>query len=149
MVAGQIALHEALGGDGEAILIAHDWGAVGAWGAAGKEPGRWRRCIILNIPPFCDLRREHRHLRPDQALVLLLVRPDAAGVRGRDLGRQLRVHRPDLGDALAEAAQTAGLPKREIAQTIASAGAAPGASSPSRPSAAAAPNPDPNTNPRR
>jgi len=21
-------------------------------GAAGKEPGRWRRCIILNIPPF-------------------------------------------------------------------------------------------------
>jgi len=52
MVADQIALHEALGGDEHAILIAHDWGAVGAWGAAGKEPARWRRCIILNIPPF-------------------------------------------------------------------------------------------------
>jgi pimeloyl-ACP methyl ester carboxylesterase len=52
MVADQIALHEALGGDSDAILIAHDWGAVGAWGAAGKEPDRWRRCVVLNIPPF-------------------------------------------------------------------------------------------------
>jgi hypothetical protein len=45
-------VHEALGGDDQAILIAHDWGAVGAWGAAGKEPGRWRLCIIPTIPPF-------------------------------------------------------------------------------------------------
>jgi pimeloyl-ACP methyl ester carboxylesterase len=52
MAADQIALHEALGGGSDAILIAHDWGAVGAWGAAGKEPDRWRRCVVLNIPPF-------------------------------------------------------------------------------------------------
>jgi pimeloyl-ACP methyl ester carboxylesterase len=52
MVADQIALHEALGGDGDAVLIAHDWGTVGAWGAASKEPGRWRRLVILNIPPL-------------------------------------------------------------------------------------------------
>jgi pimeloyl-ACP methyl ester carboxylesterase len=52
MVADQIALHEALGGDRDAVLIAHDWGAVGAWGAAGKEPDRWRRCVIINTPPF-------------------------------------------------------------------------------------------------
>src|SRR6266705_2710713 len=52
MAADQIALHEALGGGSDAILIAHDWGAVGAWGAAGKEPGRWRRVVVLNIPPF-------------------------------------------------------------------------------------------------
>jgi pimeloyl-ACP methyl ester carboxylesterase len=52
MAADQIALHVALGGDDQAILIAHDRGAVGAWGATGQEPGRWRRCIILNIPPF-------------------------------------------------------------------------------------------------
>ena len=38
MVADQIALHEALGGDDQAILIAHDWGAAGARGAVGKEP---------------------------------------------------------------------------------------------------------------
>ncbi|MGH8918623.1 MAG: alpha/beta fold hydrolase, partial [Actinomycetes bacterium] len=52
MVNDQNALHEALGGDGDAVLIAHDWGAVGAWGAAAKGPDRWRRCIIINIPPF-------------------------------------------------------------------------------------------------
>jgi pimeloyl-ACP methyl ester carboxylesterase len=52
IVADQIALHEALGGGDDAVLIAHDWGAVGAWGAAGKEPYRWRRCVILNIPPL-------------------------------------------------------------------------------------------------
>ena len=40
MVADQMALHEALGGDSDAILIAHDWGAVGAWGAAkARNPG--------------------------------------------------------------------------------------------------------------
>jgi hypothetical protein len=52
MVAPQIALHEALGGDDQAILIAHDWARSAPGGPAGKESGRWRRCIILNIPPF-------------------------------------------------------------------------------------------------
>jgi pimeloyl-ACP methyl ester carboxylesterase len=52
MVADAVALHEALGGDGDAVLIAHDWGAVAAWGAVGQAPTRWRRCAILNIPPF-------------------------------------------------------------------------------------------------
>src|SRR5258708_91681 len=40
MAADQIALHEALGGGSDAILIAHDWGAVGAWGGAGRERAR-------------------------------------------------------------------------------------------------------------
>ncbi len=52
MAADALALHEALGGDGEAVLIAHDWGAVAAWGALGHAPERWRRSAILNIPPF-------------------------------------------------------------------------------------------------
>jgi pimeloyl-ACP methyl ester carboxylesterase len=52
MVADVLALHEALGGDGDAVLIAHDWGAVAAYGAAGHEPARWRRCVIINIPPL-------------------------------------------------------------------------------------------------
>jgi pimeloyl-ACP methyl ester carboxylesterase len=52
MVADALALHEALGADGDAVLIAHDWGAVAAWGAVGQEPERWRRGAILNIPPF-------------------------------------------------------------------------------------------------
>ena len=52
MAADQNALHEALGGGADAVLIAHDWGAVGAYGAAGKAPERWGRCVIMNIPPF-------------------------------------------------------------------------------------------------
>ncbi|MDT7697828.1 MAG: hypothetical protein QOJ30_153 [Pseudonocardiales bacterium] len=52
MVDDQNALHEALGGSSDAVLIAHDWGAVGAWGAAAKAPDRWSRCVVVNIPPF-------------------------------------------------------------------------------------------------
>jgi pimeloyl-ACP methyl ester carboxylesterase len=52
MVADTVGLHEALGGDGDAVLIAHDWGAVAACGAAAVAPGRWRRLVVMNIPPF-------------------------------------------------------------------------------------------------
>ena len=45
------ALHEALGGDGEAVLIGHDWGAMGAYSAAGIEPERWRRLVAMALPP--------------------------------------------------------------------------------------------------
>ena len=77
MAADQIALHEAQHSD--AVLIAHDWGAVGAWGAAGKEPSRWRRLRSAHYPSVRDLRREHRQVRPHQAVDLLLVPPDSAG----------------------------------------------------------------------
>jgi pimeloyl-ACP methyl ester carboxylesterase len=53
MVADQIGLARALGGTGsDALLIAHDWGAVGAWGAPSRAPELWGRCVIVNIPPF-------------------------------------------------------------------------------------------------
>ncbi|HSL59634.1 MAG TPA: alpha/beta hydrolase [Acidimicrobiales bacterium] len=45
------ALHEALGGDGDAVLIGHDWGAVATYGAASLNPGRWRRVIAAAVPP--------------------------------------------------------------------------------------------------
>jgi pimeloyl-ACP methyl ester carboxylesterase len=49
------ALHEALGGDGEAVLIGHDWGAAAAYGAAAHEPRRWRRLVTLAVPPAVAL----------------------------------------------------------------------------------------------
>lgn len=52
MVADQIALAEALGGNSDALLVAHDWGAVGAWGALSRAPHLWGRAVIMNIPPF-------------------------------------------------------------------------------------------------
>jgi pimeloyl-ACP methyl ester carboxylesterase len=46
------ALHQVLGADERAVLIAHDWGAVAAWGALAAEPQRWSRSVIGNVPPF-------------------------------------------------------------------------------------------------
>jgi pimeloyl-ACP methyl ester carboxylesterase len=46
-----LALHEALGGDGDAAVIGHDWGALGAYGAVGSEPARWRRAVAMAVPP--------------------------------------------------------------------------------------------------
>ncbi|CAN5723474.1 alpha/beta fold hydrolase [soil metagenome] len=45
------ALHEALGGDGDAVIIGHDWGAMATYGAAAWEPGRWRRVVTAAVPP--------------------------------------------------------------------------------------------------
>ena len=51
LVADAVALHEALGGDGDAVLIGHDWGAETAYGAAAFAPDRWRRLVTLAVPP--------------------------------------------------------------------------------------------------
>ncbi|HXW35982.1 MAG TPA: alpha/beta hydrolase [Acidimicrobiales bacterium] len=45
------ALHESLGGDSDAVLIGHDWGAFAAYGAAAFEPHRWRRVVTMAVPP--------------------------------------------------------------------------------------------------
>ncbi|PKM11398.1 MAG: alpha/beta hydrolase [Gammaproteobacteria bacterium HGW-Gammaproteobacteria-3] len=52
LAADVAALHGALGGDSRAVLIAHDWGAVAAYGGAALEPRRWRRCVIMSVPPL-------------------------------------------------------------------------------------------------
>jgi pimeloyl-ACP methyl ester carboxylesterase len=45
------ALHAALGGDGDAVLIGHDWGAMTSYAAAATAPDRWRRVVALAVPP--------------------------------------------------------------------------------------------------
>jgi pimeloyl-ACP methyl ester carboxylesterase len=52
VVADAVALHEVLGGDGDAVLIGHDWGAEAAYGAAAFAPDRWRRVVTLAVPPL-------------------------------------------------------------------------------------------------
>jgi pimeloyl-ACP methyl ester carboxylesterase len=44
-------LHEELGGDGDAVIIGHDWGATATYVAANHEPDRWRRVITMAVPP--------------------------------------------------------------------------------------------------
>ncbi|CAN5777513.1 MAG: alpha/beta fold hydrolase [Ilumatobacteraceae bacterium] len=45
------ALHEAFDGDGDAVIIGHDWGAPSAYGAAGHEPDRWSKVVGMAVPP--------------------------------------------------------------------------------------------------
>ena len=52
MVADHTALGRALGGASDALLVSHDWGAVGAWGALSRAPDAFGRAVIINIPPL-------------------------------------------------------------------------------------------------
>lgn len=45
------ALHDALGGDEDAVIIGHDWGAPATYGAAVAAPERWRRVVAMAVPP--------------------------------------------------------------------------------------------------
>ncbi|MCX7622014.1 MAG: alpha/beta hydrolase, partial [Acidimicrobiales bacterium] len=44
-------LHDALGGDGDAILVGHDWGALTVYGAASFAPSKWKRVVAAAVPP--------------------------------------------------------------------------------------------------
>lgn len=57
------ALHRALGGDGRAVLVGHDWGAVFAARAARAAPERWRALVTMAVPP----ERVFVHQPPDAA----------------------------------------------------------------------------------
>ena len=70
------ALHEALGGDSSAVLVAHDWGAVSAWGALPKEPARWRRAVIASIPPYGYVNHDFKQLQ--RSFYFWLFQMDAA-----------------------------------------------------------------------
>jgi pimeloyl-ACP methyl ester carboxylesterase len=51
LAADALNLHEALGGDQDAVLIGNDWGAEASYLAARLGPERWRRLVTLAIPP--------------------------------------------------------------------------------------------------
>ena len=46
-----IGLHEQLGGDGDAVIVGHDWGAMATYVAANHAPERWRRVVTMAVPP--------------------------------------------------------------------------------------------------
>lgn len=51
LVSDAIALHEVLGGDGEAIIIGSDMGALATYGAIDLEPERWSRAVTMAAAP--------------------------------------------------------------------------------------------------
>lgn len=45
------ALHGVLGGDERAVVIGHDWGAMGAYSAASLAPGNWSKVVAAAVMP--------------------------------------------------------------------------------------------------
>jgi pimeloyl-ACP methyl ester carboxylesterase len=45
------ALHAALGGGDDAVLIGHDWGALAGYAAVHEPSTSWRRLVALAVPP--------------------------------------------------------------------------------------------------
>ncbi|MFE9743006.1 alpha/beta fold hydrolase [Streptomyces sp. NPDC006477] len=52
LIADANALHEALGGGSDAVLIGHDWGGFTTWGAAAAAPERWAKIVVNDVPPL-------------------------------------------------------------------------------------------------
>ncbi len=49
------ALHEVLGGDGDAVIIGHDWGALATYAAVAHRPERWRRAVTAAVAPTASV----------------------------------------------------------------------------------------------
>lgn len=49
------ALHEALGGSSDAVIVGHDWGAFATYGAVAHEPDRWRRVVTAAVAPQASM----------------------------------------------------------------------------------------------
>ena len=48
-------LADALGGDGRAVLIGHDWGAAAAYPASAYRPDRFEKVVAMAVPPGATL----------------------------------------------------------------------------------------------
>ena len=46
------ALHTALGGTSDAVIIGHDWGAPIVYGAAILAPEKWNKVVGMAVPPW-------------------------------------------------------------------------------------------------
>ncbi|MGO8872086.1 MAG: alpha/beta fold hydrolase [Acidimicrobiales bacterium] len=49
------ALHGALGGGDDAVIVGHDWGAFATYGAAAYNPERWRRVVAAAVAPQASM----------------------------------------------------------------------------------------------
>ena len=106
------ALHDELGGDGDAVIIGHDWGAVATYIAANHEPDRWRRVVTMAVPPtgavaggflkYDQLKKSWYMFFFQHALADIVVRDGRPGV-----------HRPALGGLVARLRRRRGPRARE------------------------------------
>ncbi|GAA2413499.1 alpha/beta fold hydrolase [Actinomadura vinacea] len=52
LAADAVALHGALGGGSDAVVIGHDWGAFATYGAAAHAPELWSKVVTIAVPPL-------------------------------------------------------------------------------------------------
>jgi pimeloyl-ACP methyl ester carboxylesterase len=57
LVTDACALHEALGGGADAVLVGHDWGALIAYGAAQHRSDLWSKVVTVAVPPVAATAR--------------------------------------------------------------------------------------------
>jgi pimeloyl-ACP methyl ester carboxylesterase len=77
------ALHDALAGGTDAVLVGHDWGAMAAYVAGATAPGRWRRLATLAVPPPKTAGNAffaYRQLK--RSFYVFLFQTDLAGIVG-------------------------------------------------------------------
>jgi len=55
LVKDATALHDALGGGEDAVIVGHDWGALATYGAVAHQPDRWRRAVTAAVPPTASI----------------------------------------------------------------------------------------------
>ncbi|MGA8846311.1 MAG: alpha/beta fold hydrolase [Nocardioides sp.] len=52
LMADAVAVHGALGGDGHAMLVGHDWGAIAASGLGAHPDSPFQRIVTMAVPPL-------------------------------------------------------------------------------------------------
>ena len=57
LAADVVGLHAAFGGNDDAVLIGHDWGASATNALAAHEDSPFARVVTMSVPPFPALRR--------------------------------------------------------------------------------------------
>jgi pimeloyl-ACP methyl ester carboxylesterase len=63
LAADILALRTALGGDDNAVLIGHDWGAVATWAVTDRDPNRFRSYVCIAVPPTAALLKPFTKLK--------------------------------------------------------------------------------------
>ena len=73
------ALHEALGGGPDAVIVGHDWGALATYGAVAHQPDRWHRAVTAAVPPTASIGMSLLHLRAAAEELVHVLLPLPAG----------------------------------------------------------------------
>lgn len=64
LMADAVALHAALGGDGRAVLVGHDWGAITVNGLGADASSPYAKVVAMAVPPLSVMNPSRELWRP-------------------------------------------------------------------------------------